>query len=337
MGHSASVQKDIQVCYWKVPEQIKEGYPEKDLLRDKCDVGLALSGGGMRAATLCIGWLQALEELGVLSKLKYVSTVSGSSWTFAPLTFGNHKTVNEFLGSSIKPEDCDKKTLIEFATQRSSHARVITDATFIKEMLGNFVESLNIVRAVDADPTVDFWSETVGESFFKPHGVRCALNSSLPALPGSAAIKAAENLGLTHTKVYPTQPLEKLPFYILNGSILVGGDRGAIPVEFTPLYFGAPVSYERKKVKVKAVLVEPYGFTATEKEGLSEEEHEGKGEKKRQKVLNFLNAFEPHISLFPCCRFLRNNSVSAQSHIDNPRSSRNILRQLGANNGRLYD
>lgn len=43
-------------------------------------VGLALSGGGMRSASFNLGVLQALHERGVLSRVDYLSTVSGGGW-----------------------------------------------------------------------------------------------------------------------------------------------------------------------------------------------------------------------------------------------------------------
>ena len=43
-------------------------------------VGIALSGGGVRAACLGLGALQRAEELGILQRAKYVSAVSGGSY-----------------------------------------------------------------------------------------------------------------------------------------------------------------------------------------------------------------------------------------------------------------
>src|SRR5437588_13053424 len=40
-------------------------------------VGLALSGGGIRSASFCLGALQALDKAGVLKNVDYLSTVSG--------------------------------------------------------------------------------------------------------------------------------------------------------------------------------------------------------------------------------------------------------------------
>src|SRR5262249_9602069 len=43
-------------------------------------VGLALSGGGIRSASFCLGALQALDKAGVLKNVDYLSTVSGGGY-----------------------------------------------------------------------------------------------------------------------------------------------------------------------------------------------------------------------------------------------------------------
>ena len=46
-------------------------------------IGLALSGGGYRAAAYHIGTLRALHQLGILDKVDVISSVSGGSITAA--------------------------------------------------------------------------------------------------------------------------------------------------------------------------------------------------------------------------------------------------------------
>ena len=42
--------------------------------------GVALSGGGIRSATFCLGVFQALAQLGRLAGIDYISTVSGGGY-----------------------------------------------------------------------------------------------------------------------------------------------------------------------------------------------------------------------------------------------------------------
>lgn len=52
---------------------------------DAPTVGLALSGGGIRSATYCLGLLRGLAQRGQLARIDYLSTVSGGGYTGAML------------------------------------------------------------------------------------------------------------------------------------------------------------------------------------------------------------------------------------------------------------
>jgi len=60
-------------CYHEPSEQELE-----DLKQNL--IGLALSGGGIRSATTCLGMLQAFSEMGLLLMVDYLSTVSGGGY-----------------------------------------------------------------------------------------------------------------------------------------------------------------------------------------------------------------------------------------------------------------
>jgi hypothetical protein len=61
-------------------------------------VGLALSGGGIRSATFCLGVVQVMAAKKLLPKFDYLSTVSGGGY------FGSFLT-NQFTDKSPNPED----------------------------------------------------------------------------------------------------------------------------------------------------------------------------------------------------------------------------------------
>jgi predicted acylesterase/phospholipase RssA len=60
-------------------------------------VGLALSGGGIRSAAFCMGALQAIEIVGALKRIDYLSTVSGGGYIGSSLTasLNAHKTTDK--------------------------------------------------------------------------------------------------------------------------------------------------------------------------------------------------------------------------------------------------
>jgi Patatin-like phospholipase len=51
-------------------------------------IGLSLSGGGIRSASFCLGALQALDKVGVLKHVDYLSTVSGGGYIGSSLSAG---------------------------------------------------------------------------------------------------------------------------------------------------------------------------------------------------------------------------------------------------------
>ncbi|PKN19385.1 MAG: hypothetical protein CVU71_07710 [Deltaproteobacteria bacterium HGW-Deltaproteobacteria-6] len=58
--------------------------------KSKDTLGLALSGGGYRSAIFCYGILRGLYELGLLTKVDYISAVSGGSWIATPFAMAEN-------------------------------------------------------------------------------------------------------------------------------------------------------------------------------------------------------------------------------------------------------
>src|SRR6185503_1611794 len=59
----------------------KQSYDSTEIDPSQPDlVGLALSGGGIRSATFCLGFLQELHRLRLLRVFDYLSTVSGGGY-----------------------------------------------------------------------------------------------------------------------------------------------------------------------------------------------------------------------------------------------------------------
>ncbi len=80
--------------------------------------GLALSGGGIRSATFNLGVLQALAELKLLSRIDYLSTVSGGGYIGAWLTalvhrHGGIEAVEARLAKSVREPEAAVRFLRE--------------------------------------------------------------------------------------------------------------------------------------------------------------------------------------------------------------------------------
>lgn len=75
---------------------VAQRWPEKEIIKKKGKqnqtLGLALSGGGYRSAIFNYGVLKGLYDLKLISKIDYLSAVSGGSWIATPFSMSKtHK------------------------------------------------------------------------------------------------------------------------------------------------------------------------------------------------------------------------------------------------------
>jgi predicted acylesterase/phospholipase RssA len=82
--HHAIVEAEIGAINTRREKSRQVGKPEPDKMTDA--VGLSLSGGGIRSAAICLGVLQALNHHGLLSRIDYLSTVSGGGYIGSSFT-----------------------------------------------------------------------------------------------------------------------------------------------------------------------------------------------------------------------------------------------------------
>ena len=244
-------------------------YPETALeaLKNKSRFGIAIGGGGLSAACFALGWVRALQILGLLKKAGYVSTVGSSSWVNIPMTFGSRKiSLEEFLGPYVAPNEC-----IEATVQRSvaaGHGRVLSDSDLTSSSLTEQARRFSFSPYLkQTSRKVSSWCEAVGKSFLKPHGFKLA-KWGIPELSHGAERDQvrAQTSGWVQER-YTARDLQEHPFPILNSAVFVGGMRGCLPAEFTPLYYGVIPYYESASGQgdgqaVGGCLIEPHGFTA---------------------------------------------------------------------------
>jgi len=87
-------------------EKLKLEAPEK---MDDNKFGIALSGGGIRSATINLGFLETLNEFNILQRADYISTVSGGGYTGA------------YVQATLKNEEGDYSKL--FDKEHINHLR----------------------------------------------------------------------------------------------------------------------------------------------------------------------------------------------------------------------
>ncbi|HWB58776.1 MAG TPA: hypothetical protein VG733_04755, partial [Chthoniobacteraceae bacterium] len=110
----------LKVAAWKAPAMpdapAASVFPELSIpaIGAKENIGISFSGGGNRAAVCAMGELRALRQIGLLSRVRYISSVSGATWCCGPYCFlqkkeGDgadwvEKADNQFFGPYIPPE-----------------------------------------------------------------------------------------------------------------------------------------------------------------------------------------------------------------------------------------
>ncbi len=89
---------------------------------DQNSFGLALSGGGIRSATINLGFMKTLNKLGLLKRADYLSTVSGGGYAGAYIqaTLKGLGSELQHKDESINVDDCYEKL---FSDEHIEHMR----------------------------------------------------------------------------------------------------------------------------------------------------------------------------------------------------------------------
>ncbi|GAX77514.1 hypothetical protein CEUSTIGMA_g4958.t1 [Chlamydomonas eustigma] len=231
----------------------------------KPEVGLCLGGGGMRAVTSGLGVLRGLHSLGVLNKLRYLSTTSGSSWLNGPLAFGKYESLDKFLGPYQTPNELTVIKLEDVGNIcEGSFAAAITESRAMSSFAADLVKD-NIKLSWLQDKSCG-WSQAISKAFLVPYGVGDVTNSTVTAIGTQGRVheaiySAAEQMGKA---VFAYSNLT-LPFPIITQSILQASDeRLFLPAEWTPLYVGVPTQLlDSTGLKYGGGWIEPIGFNST--------------------------------------------------------------------------
>ncbi|HEX2978171.1 MAG TPA: hypothetical protein VHO47_03575 [Candidatus Babeliales bacterium] len=118
-------------------------------------IACAFSGGGYRAMVITAGFMKALQDLGLLDAITYVSSLSGSTWYVGPWTLmqqpNNNKFVsidefNQLLRDKIKADTFDLKG--SGNRNSLSFLRLANDVIFPKVVFGQVVSSVDLYGAL---------------------------------------------------------------------------------------------------------------------------------------------------------------------------------------------
>ncbi|KAF6265851.1 hypothetical protein COO60DRAFT_1623718 [Scenedesmus sp. NREL 46B-D3] len=255
--------------WFKYPETASGGNYTILSLLDKSQLGIAISGGGFRAATLGLGWLRALHLLNITSAARYLTSNSGGSWLNAAFSFQDRVPLSSFLGPYIPPQQLTEQRLQQADTGDGSFAGVIADAGLLIPGAQGAIEDAFRGLQPGQQLGIGAWSNAIGQAFLEPYGLNSDASTITAAGTAGPIHQAAARLSGEQLQVYTYRPTggpggktsTSKPFPIILGSIMLPDTPlGFYVVEFSPLYIGSPAFFNDTTPPIGGGFVDPIGF-----------------------------------------------------------------------------
>jgi len=272
----------LKARYWRVPLAGQAGpiatFPETDALgkaRPRAlDFGIAFSGGGTRSASATVGQLRALQHLGWLDRVRYITGVSGGSWVVVPFEY-SPESPDALLGEFHNPGDLTLDRLLK------PNGRIAERIASSQLLVGGFREaSAELFRGKGED---ELKMRVARISFLSDHfddivdGVKALLHKTknddrrdkiyarllgpifLDPLISDASRRTFSWTGDTVADMFTLAggglPADMLmtnvdrPFMIIGATMVFAGDSDfpeLTPIEYTPMYSGSRRSSDGK-------------------------------------------------------------------------------------------
>lgn len=258
--------KSIQ--FWNTQSGFK--YPETDPNSPFCyqpimnrpNSGICVSGGGSVSASLIAGYYAALQQLGIMNNLRYISGVSGGTWGSAPFVYKPAADTN-FSGTVALPAAITTNGIS--TTTPGSMQDAATKADIVTQCLKYLGQA-----TLDLTPADRVYEKAVGSLFLNSFGINSPAGddkqSSAQFFTSTSAV--AQNIQGRNTlnNSFMTMATD-MPFLIMNATMFVpaNGSNYIYPFEITPLYCGikAPQTAGDNKQSIGGFFVESFGFNTT--------------------------------------------------------------------------
>lgn len=196
-------------------------YPERDAIPANFGppwVGVCISGGGSRSLSAAMGELRALDALGLLSKVTWLSTVSGGTWAgtlfnWAPATISDAKLLGP-LELNQQNLRWDSGTAKNNLAKLDQHA-IGSAATRvgITEMLAEAMELY-----AEGVPVEELWPRAIGELILAPFGLGDKPSRYFTWTPWWLSHTIlAHNRGLTTDDFFTTR--DNRPYLVTNSTL----------------------------------------------------------------------------------------------------------------------
>ena len=137
-------EKKVRALRVQMAHDVLQEFVEKDFLQEETPViGIACSGGGLRASIATLGLLQGLEKINLLDGVTYLATLSGSTWTAASWILKEYSLDDLELFfrrrfyKAFDPKKLKIDEIIESVWQKFSSGRILSLNDFWGGILGN--------------------------------------------------------------------------------------------------------------------------------------------------------------------------------------------------------
>lgn len=198
----------------------------------KKNVAIGFTGGGSRSYIASMGYLSALNKLGLIPNIRYVVGISGGAWATTVFSYTQNQVDDEtFLGPILMPEELSEEILQQMDPKC---ARSFAAGDFVPIMLRAFEEK-------KVDTFADAWAYATQEVYLTPAGI----TPDTPFTWNAASLEdiRSRNPSLDIPFLLPANAERPYP---MIGTGLVGPTAGApyyetrnlTMLEITPLYVG---------------------------------------------------------------------------------------------------
>lgn len=246
------------------------------------NIGIAFSGGGTRALTAALGEYRGLTNLGVMSNIRYISSVSGGCWASSLYTY---------LPTSISDEDFLGQVVLDpsqlyWGEANEAHPANINylppnNMGHVPSRLGltKLAETAMEQKAKYHYPLDQAWARAIGKLVLEPYGLSQVYDNpkdvdnfgkpskyySLNEVSAQRIIDLNPQLSLADFHLVQKQR----PFLIMNTSMFETTAQGAtlLPVESTPLEIGIRGTFLGKGIDGRDIgggYTPPFSFGSKE-------------------------------------------------------------------------
>jgi hypothetical protein len=226
-------------------------FPEDQLesLKGKESLGITFSGGGTRSASLSMGQLRALNNLGVLQRAKYMSGVSGGSWATVPFTFLDTSISDQtFLGTYANPGEITLDMLKSVPKYSLTYA--IVNSKIGDKILRNIDLNNGLFCNIIAQIFLKPFNLGNNEKFFTYNKQTC-----------DAILTGNKALGVSDFYLVNSQ--SNRPYYFAGGTLL-RPKLSRYQLEMSPLYVGVNQLFKNAgtggRYDIGGGYVSAYGF-----------------------------------------------------------------------------